>query len=268
MNNRSYLIATGTVALLAMACFTLSPKGSAQAKRVFGSFYIPLFSAQKTAQTAGDYLTNQTTPRETLLRENKELKRQNEILELKLRHISVLSRENRTLRQQLKMQPEPGWNPRLTRIVGRDPSNWWRSIQIDLGSGDGVKIDMPVLANGGLIGRVQEVYLHRSRVALLGDPDCRISVTIEATKESGILSSSGGTVFDPTITELLYLPAGTEARAGDRVYTSGLGEIFPRGIHIGKILAVETAHGELTTKASVKLAINPSMLNEVWVLMP
>ncbi|SVE08887.1 uncharacterized protein METZ01_LOCUS461741, partial [marine metagenome] len=122
MNNRSYLIATSTVALLAMACFTLSPKGSAQAKRVFGSFYIPLFSAQKTAQTAGDYLTNQTTPRETLLRENKELKRQNEILELKLRHISILSRENRTLRQQLKMQPEPGWNPRLTRIVGRDPS--------------------------------------------------------------------------------------------------------------------------------------------------
>ena len=268
MNNRSYLIATSTVALLAMACFTLSPKGSAQAKRVFSSFYIPLFSAQKTAQTAGDYLTNQTTPRETLLRENNELKRQNEILELKLRHISVLSRENRALRQQLKMQPEPGWNPRLTRIVGRDPSNWWRSIQIDLGSSEGVKTDMPVLANGGLIGRVQEVYLHRSRVALLGDPDCRISATIEATGESGVLSSSGGTVFDPTITELLYLPAGTETRAGDKLYTSGLGEVFPRGIHIGKILAVETAHGELTTKASVKLAINPSILNEVWVLMP
>tara|TARA_B100000959_G_scaffold213898_1_gene225113 strand:+ start:66 stop:872 length:807 start_codon:yes stop_codon:yes gene_type:complete len=268
MSNRPYLIATVAVALLALICFTLSPEGSAQAKRIFGSFYTPLFSAQKTAQTTSDYLANQAIPHKTLLKENTELKRQNEILELKLGELSNLSRENRILRQQLKMQPKLEWNPRLSRIVGRDPSNWWRSIQIDLGSSDGVTIDTPVMANGGLIGRVQETYLHRSRVALLGDPICRISATIAETKESGILSSSGGTIFDPTLAELLYLPANTKARAGDKIYTSGFGEVFPRGIHIGKILAVETTSGELTTKASVKLAINPSLLNEVWVLMP
>jgi rod shape-determining protein MreC len=268
MSKRPYLIATAAVALLALICFTLSPEGSAQAKRVFGSFYSPLFSAQKTAQTTGKYLTNQTTPREALLRENRELKRQNDILELKLEQLYTLSHENHSLRQQLKMQPKHEWNPRLTRIIGRDPSNWWRSIQIDLGSVDGVRTDMPVMANGGLIGRVQEVYLHRSRVALLGDPICRISATIEETGESGILSSTGGTVFDPTLAELLYLPTGTKARVGDKIYTSGFGEVFPRGIHIGKILAVENTSGKLTTKASVKLAINPSLINEVWVLMP
>jgi len=268
MNRRPYLITTIAVALLALMCFTLSPENSTRTKRLFSSFYTPLFSAQKTAQTTSDYLTNQVIPRKTLLKENNALKRQNEILELKLRRLSTLSLENRTLRQQLKMQPKPEWNPRLSRIVGRDPSNWWRSIQIDLGSSDGVKIDMPVMANGALIGRVQEAYLHRSRVALLGDPVCRISATIAETTETGILSSCGGTIYDPTLAELLYLPAGTKTRVGDEIYTSGFGEVFPRGIHIGKILALENTPGDLTTKASVKLATNPSLLNEVWVLMP
>ena len=268
MNRRPYLVATAVVALLGLVCFTISPESSAQAKRVFGSFYTPLFSAQKTAQTTSDYLANQVVPRRTLLKENIELKRQNEILELKLGELSNLSHENRVLRQQLKIQPKPEWKPRLSRIVGRDPSNWWRSIQIDIGSSDGVKIDIPVMANGGLIGRIQETYQHRSRVALLGDPVCRISATIAETKESGVLSSNGGTIFDPTLAELLYLPVSTKARAGDKIYTSGFGEVFPRGIHIGKILALENTSGDLTTKASVKLATNPSLLNEVWVLMP
>ena len=75
-------------------------------------------------------------------------------------------------------------------------------------------------------------------------------------------------MFDPTLVKLLYLPANTEARAGDQLYTSGLGEIFPRGIPVGKLTAVATAPGALTTQASVKLAVNSSKLNEVWVLMP
>ena len=125
---------------------------------------------------------------------------------------------------------------------------------------------MPVLGGDGLIGRVSEVHPHRSRVALIGDPACRISVTIEATGESGILSANGGTVFDPTLVDLRFLPATTEARPGDTLYTSGLGEIFPRGIPVGKLIAVEPAPGALTTTARVKLAVNSSKLNQVWVL--
>ena len=51
------------------------------------------------------------------------------------------------------------------------------------------------------------------------------------------------------------------------LFTSGLGEIFPRGILVGKLLAVEPAPGSLTTTAQVKLSVNSSKLNEVWVLM-
>ena len=268
MTNRPYVITTSIVLLFAVICFSLSPTAAKRAKRLFSSLYTPLFKTQRIAQSTGEYLSNQTISREALLDENAELKRQNSILELKLDQTVPLSRENRDLREQLKMRPRPEWNPRFARIIGRDPSNWWRSILIDLGANDGVKIDMPVVAKTGLIGRVQEAYPNRSQIALLGDPDCRVSVTIEATKETGILKSTGETVYDPTLVKLTHLPGVTLARPGDKLYSSGLGEIFPRGIYVGKLLAIHSRPGSLTTTATVKLSTNTSQLNEVWVLMP
>ena len=268
MSNRPYLITTSIVLLLAATCFSLSPATATRAKRLFSSFYAPLFSAQKTAQATGEYLSNQTVSRKSLLIENTELKRQNAILELKLSQIVPLSKENHTLREQLQMRPRAEWNPRLAHIIGRDPSNWWRSILVDLGSKEGVKIDMPVVAKTGLIGRVQEVYPDRSRVALLGDPNCQISATVEASGENGILTASGGTVYDPTLLKLTHLPGVTHARPGDELYSSGLGEIFPQGIYIGKLLAIESSPGSLTTTATVKISTNTSQLRKIWVLMP
>ena len=91
------------------------------------------------------------------------------------------------------------------------------------------------MSSQGLVGRASG-DMTISFVALLGDPACRISVTIDATGESGIISASGGTVFDPTLVKLLYLPANTEAR--QTALHQRLGEIFPRGIPVGKLTAV------------------------------
>ncbi|SVD71082.1 uncharacterized protein METZ01_LOCUS423936, partial [marine metagenome] len=113
MNKQPYVITTGIVLALAIVTFNLSPEATARAKLVFNSFYIPLISAQKSTRTAKNYLINQTVPRKVLLKENAELKRQNEILELRLSQTSSLSRENHTLRSHLQIRPRAEWNPRL-----------------------------------------------------------------------------------------------------------------------------------------------------------
>ncbi len=267
MKKKTYVIASSLVILLATVCLNLSPDSSTRLKRTFSSFFIPLFSLQKGVEQSGNFISDNSTPRKVLLQELHDLTQSNQLLRLQLAQNQNLTQENDNFRKQLKLQPKREWNPRLSRIVGRDPVNWWRSALIDLGSMDGVKVDMPVLAAEGLVGRVQEVHPHRSRIALLGDPACRISVTVEATGESGVLNAGGGTIFNPTLVDLLFLPSSTEARPGDSLFTSGLGEIFPRGILVGKLLAVEPAPGSLTTTAQVKLSVNPSKLNEVWVLM-
>ena len=99
MNNRPYIIATGLVLLLAIVFFNLSPDSSARLKRVLASFHIPLFSAQKTVEATGEILVDQTAPRKVLLEEIHVLKRQNQILELRLGQTQSLERENRSLRE-------------------------------------------------------------------------------------------------------------------------------------------------------------------------
>ena len=180
MNIRPYAIATGLVLLLTTVCLNLSPDSSARLKRALSSFFIPLYSLQEGAETVGSALVDHGAPRSVLLAELRDLKQTNQFLRLQLAQNQNLIHEIANLRKQLHLPPKSEWNPRLTRIVGRDPANWWRSVLIDLGSKDGVKVDMPVLSTDGLIGRIQEVHPHRSRVALIGDPACRISVTIAA----------------------------------------------------------------------------------------
>ena len=57
----------------------------------------------------------------------------------------------------------------------RDPANWWRTVQIDLGSRDGIQTNQPVLTAEGLVGRVSSVSYVSSQVVLIGDPNCRVS---------------------------------------------------------------------------------------------
>jgi rod shape-determining protein MreC len=88
----------------------------------------------------------------------------------------------------------------------RDPANWWRTVQIDLGSRDGVTDNLPVLTADGLVGRVSSVGLTRSQVVLIGDPNCRVSALVEnPAHDTGVISASGP--LDNTLVESPIFPA-------------------------------------------------------------
>ena len=70
-------------------------------------------------------------------------------------------------------QQKTTWKLKLANAIVRDPANWWRTVQIDLGSRDGLRTNLPVLSTEGLVGRVSSVSLTRSQVVLVGDHDCR-----------------------------------------------------------------------------------------------
>ena len=74
----------------------------------------------------------------------------------------------------------------------RDPANWWHTIQIDLGSRDGVTTNQPVLTSEGLVGRVSAVSFASAQVAIIGDPNCRISaVGDNVTHDMGVITAGG-----------------------------------------------------------------------------
>jgi len=149
--------------------------------------------------------------------------------------------------------------------VLRDPSNWWRTVQINLGSRDGVRENMPVLNMDGLVGRVSSVALTRSTVVLIGDVHCKVAAKIVETGETGVIGTT-----DPWDNSLVALGFISNKSAklvpGQTVVTSGTGGFFPAAITIGKIADSHAVEFGLTTEARVKLSANLSALDEVWVL--
>lgn len=127
---------------------------------------------------------------------------------------------------------------------------------------------MPVLTPDGLVGRVDSVSLTQSRVVLLGDRNCKVSVRVQNQAGDVGVILAPDSIVDSSLVELSYLSRSAVLEAGQDVYTSGLGGVFPKGIPVGKIEDFHTVEYDLYTKARVRLAANLSSLDEVWVLLP
>jgi rod shape-determining protein MreC len=267
MLRRPHYIALSLIVLFTLVVLNLPGRTTARLKLGIGSLFLPLFGlASSTHQVAGATGDAIVTRRE-LLPLNESLRRQNEQLRLQAIQAEETARENARLRQLLKWQHQTSWKLKLARVVLGDPANWWRTAQIDLGSRDGLKVNLPVLTADGLVGRVSSVSLTRSQVTLLGDSNCKVSARVENdTRDVGIINASGPLESDFVV--LGYLSRTAKLKPGQTVVTSGEGGIFPPGIPIGKIVDVQPVDYGLRAEARVRLAANLNALEEVWVMFP
>jgi rod shape-determining protein MreC len=186
--------------------------------------------------------------------------------------LTAALKDNDHLRQLLAWRqsgPQAAWNLKLARVVGQDPANWWHTIQIDLGSRDGIVPNVPVIVQEGFVGRISTVGLTTSQVLLVGNPNCKVSATVfsDKTSELGVITGGSGPL-DNSLVTLSYLSSTSNLKPGQIVKTSGESSLTRGGIVIGQV--VENAHlVEMGySEVRVKLAANLSSLEEVWVMMP
>lgn len=254
--------------LLVLVLLNLPSQTATQLKLALGGLFLPLFGLASSAQNLTERAGNTVVPRRVLLEQIKQLQQTNQQLRVQAMQQPEVWRENQQLRQSLGWQKSSPWQLKLARVVGRDPANWWRTIQIDVGSRDGVHTNCPVLTNEGLVGRVAGVGLTRSQVLLLGDPNCRVAAVIEKTRDKGIITPGSSSSWDHLLVDLTFLPGNVELKAGLEVSTSGEGGVFPRGIPVGRILDTITKNYGLYAEARVKLNADLNRLEEVWVMFP
>src|SRR5208283_2508432 len=156
MLRRPHYIALSLVVLLTLVILNLPSKTTGRLKSGLGGFFLPLFglasSAHDLAGRAG--LAGAGHRNDPLLEEQ----------------LKEALRENNRLRQLLGwQQQQQRWKLRLANVVLSDPANWWRTVQIDLGTRDGLSNNLPILSpDGCLVGRISSVSLTRSQVLLLG----------------------------------------------------------------------------------------------------
>lgn len=265
MLKRPHYIALGLILGLTLIILNLPARTTAQLKLGIGSVFLPLLglnsASQELAGQAGDALLT----RRQLLNQVDDLRRQNAELWPKAARAEELARENDRLRRYVGWQQSQPWKLKLAKVILRDPANWWRTAQIDVGSRDGVRTNMPVLApDGALVGRISSVSLTRSQVLFLGDPNCKVAVHVEnESRDSGVIVGSGP--LDGDLVEMRYLSVTANLKPGQKVITIGDGGVFPANINVGQVVDSRATDNGLGEVARVKLAANLNTLEEVWV---
>ena len=259
MFRKSYYITFGAVAILALVLLNLPGRASNRLRLAIGALFVPLFGLKAAAQQSFGGGSNTNESIRVLAFQNQEL-----------------LRENERLRKLVGWQQQTGWKMKLGKVVLQEPANWWRSIQIDLGSRDGIRENLTVVTPDGLVGRTGAVGYTKSQVILIGDPNFRVSAAVVESKEQGIIGFREPGVIGPggplehSMVEMNCFERTTNVKPGQIVVTSDLGGsgLFKKGIKIGVVTDASPVEYGLYTQARVKLFVNLSTLEEVWVIMP
>jgi rod shape-determining protein MreC len=269
MLKRQQYIILVSVVLLVVVLFKLPSQTVEKFKLAIGGLFLPLFGLAASTHELEGAARYAFVSKRQLARENDQLRHHLQQLQLQLQQDAEIWREDARLRALLGWSKESRANLKAGRVIARDPANWWRTIQINLGSREGICTNCAVVnPQGFLVGRVQSVGSTRSEVILLGDPNLRVAVRVETNGETGVVLSGLSSPRENNMVDLGYLSGASAVRPGQSVSTSGQGGVFPAGISVGTIVDIRHKDNGLATEARVKLSADLGTLEEVWVMTP
>jgi rod shape-determining protein MreC len=179
-------------------------------------------------------------------------------------HSLEIEAENARLRRALDFQKRTEFKATAARVIRRQPTTWWQTVEIDRGDESGVKVHQPVVADGGLVGKVDRVGEKLSSVILLTDEACLVSVQVEGTPEVGILGGQRGQYEDGPKLRLRFLSLKARISPGTRVFTTGRGGLFPANLLVGTVESV--VPGPLDSEALVRPSVDFTDLSTVFLL--
>lgn len=170
----------------------------------------------------------------------------------------------RRLSSVLELAEQIPGDPIVAEVVGLDASAWFRTITVNRGTAHGVSLNAPVVAAGGLVGRVIAIGSDVAQIQLLTDRDCSVGALLARTRARGVVAGSGEQA-SPTGLTLNYVSNLEEVVEGDLIVTSGMDGIYPKGIAIGRVASVRNGP-RLFKLVTVEAAANLDRLEEVFIL--
>ncbi|ADQ04656.1 rod shape-determining protein MreC [Caldicellulosiruptor owensensis OL] len=202
-----------------------------------------------------------------IIAENKRLKEELNKLNSDKITIEEIKSENAKLKELLglKDQIKLSASYEIARVVQRSQEAWLNYFIIDKGEKNGVKKNMVVINNQGLIGYIIDTGKNWAKVITVLDPDFSASAMIVRTREIGVVRGSVN-LLSKRLCELRYISKDSKVKLNDIVITSGMGEIFPKGIAIGKVVQIKNDKFELTKNIVIKPLVDIENVEYVMVL--
>ena len=202
----------------------------------------------------------------SLENENKALQKENEELRQSNVELAGIKAENERLAKLLHFSElHPQWEMLSAKVISRDLGDFRDVILLDKGTSDGLRMNMPVVNAFGLIGIIDGVYPHMSKVLLISSPRSRIrGLNLRgASRAAGIVSGVAG---PDLLLEMRDLSRGADVLPGDTIVTSGYSGYHPEGLVIGTVEDVQMDAGGLTKTATIAPAVDYSHLEEARVI--
>ncbi len=199
-----------------------------------------------------------------LKEENKQLKEKNSELEQSLRELENIKTENETLKEYMNLSEKYGEYKTIPGyVINKDISNYSKTIVINIGKKDGVEVNMTVIGNEGLVGHVISVTESNAKVQTIIDTASSVSCSMSTTKEAIVCK---GTLDEKSALKAMYIPTDANIIQGDSIETSGIGGIYPKGIHVGTVKKVTNTQNLTDRYALVEAAIDFDKLDAVLVI--
>ncbi|HET6460579.1 MAG TPA: rod shape-determining protein MreC [Syntrophales bacterium] len=195
--------------------------------------------------------------------ENERLKRNNALLAQEINRYREGYLEGIRLQKLLALKENPNHQTIAARVIGKDQTSIMKTILIDKGTSHGLQLDLPVIADQGVVGRIVETSAHVSRVLLLIDENSNTDALIQENRIQGILQGAASLGCS-----LKYVTKTETVGVGNIVVTAGLSGIFPKGLLLGTVKNVEKTDRGLFQKIDVTPFVDFSKLEEVMVILP
>jgi rod shape-determining protein MreC len=201
---------------------------------------------------------------EELEKDNASLKVENRSLKATNQSLRDVEHEVNRLRRALAYRERAPFKLVPAEVIARDSSTWWRTISINRGKADGIEPDQAVVTDEGVVGKTATVGDNISIVLLISDENCKVACSIEGSREQGIVSGERVTGSITPLLDLNFLSKQANLSPGNKIYTSGVGGVFPSGLLVGVIQSFKVR--ELDSQARVTPAVDLSHLEDVFVV--
>jgi rod shape-determining protein MreC len=204
---------------------------------------------------------NNLTHIRNIFSENRHLRLEVARLNTEVSRLQELKSENERLRGLLDLSQDFTYELLPVRVVARDPSIENKSVIINAGYKDGVRMWMPLVGENGVVGKVIQVMNGLSLVQLITDPSNRTSILNRRSRTVSILQTQHGRSF------FFRCRNHEDVQIGDTIVTSGLGGIYPKGLRVGQVDRITDSQNPLFKRVWVELSVDFDRIEDLFVLL-
>lgn len=264
-----YVLLIFSILCVVMILLTFNTSMTAGPLRSVASYVlVPL---QKGINQVGSVVTgwsDNMAQLDEVLAENQELKIKIDELTTENNILQQDKYELERLRKLYELDEKyPEYEKVGARVIGKDAGNWFHNFVIDKGSKDGVKVDMNVIAGGGLVGRITSVSPNSASVLAVIDDTSNVSAQILSTSDNCIVTGSLQLMNENKIAISKLTDSDNKVTSGEKVITSNISDKYLPGILIGYVDEIDTDSNNLTKSGTLRPVVDFAHLEEVLVIL-